>query len=140
MAIHAKAHADRHDLPDLLHILHVAVALLAGDSARDMALVVEIDEVGHHVHVHPLHGLIRSDGFFKLFDMRRIRLHEIVAIHADRDGGHVRMCGAIDAAVTVLALDLTIASVQLVAERDRLRRRIAHAPAGVEVERKRRDR
>src|SRR5512133_3641378 len=62
VAREAPAHGERRHLAHHVHLLHLAMALLAADAAEDVALVGEEDVVGDAVHADPLDGgAVRED-------------------------------------------------------------------------------
>src|SRR5436190_23612554 len=53
VAAHAPAHLERAELVDAVHVLHRAVALLAGEARAHVTLVVELHVVGQVVDLDP---------------------------------------------------------------------------------------
>ncbi len=65
MAVHAPAHAEAFELPNALHRFDRSVTCLTFQARPYMRAMVEVDEIGQVVYLHPLD---RSLGF------RQIRL------------------------------------------------------------------
>src|SRR5688500_18701829 len=61
MALETPAHAERLLLEDFFHFVDTAVAADAADAANDVRAVVEEDEVGQVMDLHPLDRLPRGD-------------------------------------------------------------------------------
>src|SRR5262245_8008347 len=144
MALHAPAHLElrrgqeeaalreaglRHEV-HALHVLHLAVALLARDAGLHVAHVLELHEVGHPVDPHPGDRVALLVVLVDLRDLlggagRAAFLHVLVTAHADRDRGHRRIPAALGRTVAVQARDAEVsvgdgAGVDLVVELDRL--------------------
>ena len=101
------------------------MTFVASNPLCDMPLVREKNKVGHVVNLGPLKRIALRDQLLHFLDVRAVGLHDRMAIHADihaRDRGVARF---VDRRVAILAIDLELAGVEFVAERDRLFRRIS---------------
>ena len=115
-------------LVDLRHAAHVPVARGARGGAErlDVALVREVGVAREVVHPHPLDGLLVVPGLAQLLDLGLGRAvasgHHQVAAHARLHGRDARLGRDRHRVVAVLALDLELTRVDVVAEEDRLAR------------------
>src|SRR5437867_8388987 len=82
MAADAHSHLERRGLPNHVHVLHLAVAGLAGDATRDMPLMAEIDVVGHTVYADPRDRLVRLVELRQRLNRRAIGADDRVTVHA----------------------------------------------------------
>lgn len=102
VAIEAPAHREWADLVNDLHLVHVAVAALAGNPAIDVGGVVEIDVVRCFVNLHPLDRLAivsRIRGIHRLVErsqFRAVALDVLVAVPAGAPGRDVGNAGNVD--------------------------------------------
>ena len=103
------------------------MARLADDAGRDVARVVESHEVGEAVDLDPLDGLAALDGSGDLLDLRRIREHLTVAVHADAGGRDAGVAALLGPKVAILAVDLLVPGVESVGIGDRLNGLVALA-------------
>src|SRR5690606_9587972 len=78
---HAVAHSERILLRNALHRLDRSVTRLTADPARNVPTVVEGDEIGQVVDLHPLDRLMVGNGCCDLLYLRRIRQHLCVTVH-----------------------------------------------------------
>src|SRR5262252_8888798 len=86
VAAHAPAHLERAVLVDAIHLLHRAVALLAGESRAHVTLVVELHVVREVVHLDP-RDLFAAVGIAgELHDLRLVGGDELVAADARAHG------------------------------------------------------
>src|SRR5260370_15846490 len=83
MAVDAPAHRERRHLLDAIHRLDRTVASPAVDPREHVLAVVEVNEVGKVVHLHPSDGPVHLNGFFQLLDLDRLFFDERMTIHAD---------------------------------------------------------
>ncbi len=120
---------------DMFHGLDRAVALLARDIRRDVSAVVEIREIREVVDLVPTNGL---RPFYVLQEFRDLGfdlsvlafgLNLGVAVHASGHGWNEGMRPTIRSCMTVETVYLQGPGVELVTERDRLRRLIPRLTA-----------
>ena len=127
MAIKAASHAQVNDLRDPFHLLHFAMAALAGDTRVDVRAMVEIDMVRQLVDTLPSDRVTGLEDCGDFFDFGTGGLGETVAVHANlcwRDTGRTAFSHA---GMAIHARDLHHASVFFVGEIDRLFGRVAAA-------------
>jgi hypothetical protein len=113
-----------------VQVLHRAVTRLAGDARRDVAVVAELHVVGHAMDADPIDRLLVLPVLLELLDALEVGAELGVAAHARLDRGNSGHAAAVRTTVTVEAIDLVLAGVQRVAERDRL-----HGPWRVGIRR-----
>src|SRR5262245_61772962 len=133
----APAHGQRRDLRHDRHGLHWPVTGLASEPDLHVALVRELDEPGDLVDADPLHGPPVLPVGFELLDLF-LELgvaggDDLVAAHAALHRGHAGVARASRVGMTVLAVDLEVARVDLVAEQDRLPRPVARGPRALRL-------
>jgi hypothetical protein len=123
MTVNAESHVRKIDSqPDFRHGLNLAVAFLAWDPFGHVGVVIKVDEIADHVHPHPWDRLVLLEGITKPDDLGPIRCNKLVASHAKAFRGNTGRSSPPDAAVAILALDLIVTGVDLVAECNRLPR------------------
>src|SRR6185369_7010932 len=61
MAVQAESHAQRLRMPDLVHLVNLAVAMIATDPAIHVHGMIEIDIIGSLVNLDPRDGLARVE-------------------------------------------------------------------------------
>jgi hypothetical protein len=130
VTVHTPSHAERGHLLNLIHARYVAVASIAAYAALNVALVVEVNVIGQHVHVNPLHGLVVIVALGELLDPWRIRFNNAVAIHAHGSGGNVRVRALIHIGVAIEALNFPLARMKRVAKWNWLGRSVSNPAAG----------
>ena len=105
-----------------LNVLNLTVAFLAGNFAVDVPLVIEQDMLGHIIYFHPGGRGLGVEIFVLFLDLRMFFNNIIMAVQTlfhRRDTRKVRVS---DIGVTVLALNLFDATVDIMTERYRLLR------------------
>lgn len=105
-----------------LKVLHLTVAFGAGDFAVNVALVIKQHVFGHIIDFYPGRWCFGVKVFVFLFYPGMVCDNIVMAVQAffhRRDSG---MIGIGHIGVAVLALDLFHATVDIMAERDRLHR------------------
>ncbi len=85
MAVDAPSHRQALDLPNALHRLHRAVALLAFDARYHMGAVVEVNETGKVMHFDPLDRLLglAFDGSKLVLDVQGERVVDLLNLRRD---------------------------------------------------------
>lgn len=132
VAIKAPAHGVRLGLIDDFHLVHVAVAALAGNPPVYVGGVIEIDVVWSLVDAHPLDRLAVVSGIIDIHrlvqwcQLRAILLHVLVAVPTGIAGRHVRVPGDIHEGMAITAIKTELINVNLMRKRNRLRRLIAN--------------
>src|SRR5262245_208104 len=86
---HAPAHLERAVLVDVLHLLHRAMAFLAGEAGAHVTLVIELHVVGQVVDLHPRDLLTAVGVARELHDLGLVGGHEPVAAHARAHRGDI---------------------------------------------------
>ena len=119
-----------------VQILHLRVALLAGDFVVDVALVIEQDMLGHIVDLNPGRWRAGVKVFVLLFDPGMVGNNILVTMQAFFHFRYSRMIGIGHVGMTVLALDLFYAAVNIMAERDGLLRSYLGLGRAIEKENK----
>jgi len=128
VAIETEGHVERLLLADDDLLIDTTVALDAADAAVHVHSVVEVNVVGHLVHLHPANRLA---GFHTLLHERErgaVRLHLVMAVPAGagrRDVGVGRLVDVVVAVAAIETEDGIGASVEGVIERDGLVRRVS---------------
>src|SRR5262249_32020819 len=132
---HTPAHRQGGHLGELRHRLYLPVALLAGQPYLDMALVRKVHDPGDLVDTGPLDWLpVLPEGaelLDFLLELGVFRGDDLVTAHAPLDGGKAGERGTARVGVAVLAVDLELTRVNLVAEQDRLLRALGDGRLGV---------
>jgi len=100
------------------------VALLAGNLAVDMTLMVEQHMFGHIIDFYPGGGGLVVEVPMFDFNPRVLFDNVVVAVQTLFHRRHPRVVGITHIGVTVLALYLFDTAVHIVAERDRLFRSV----------------
>ena len=104
MAIQAETHAQRLRVADFIHLVDFTVALHATNPAVHMHGMVEINVVGRLVYLNPGN---RFAGVVAFTDKRQPRIicqNLIMAIHASRSRGYIRVPGLLHGIVAVTAV------------------------------------
>ena len=128
VAIEAEGHVEGLLLADDDLLVDATVALDAADAAVHVHGVVEVDVVGHLVHLDPAD---RFAGLHALLDERQrgaVGLHLAVAVPAGVRRGHVRVARLVHVVVAIAAVeteDRIRAGVEGVVEGDGLIRRVS---------------
>jgi hypothetical protein len=100
--------------------LNLAVALLAGNVFVNVPLMVEQDVLGHIVHFHPGGRGVRVEIFVFLLNPGMPFDDVVMALQTEFHRRQSRKIGVGYVWVTILALNLFDAAVDVVAERYRL--------------------
>src|SRR3990172_9282264 len=116
VTVQAPAHLQRSKLVDLVHRLHRPVALLAAHAGAHVALMREVNEVRHAVDSNPGNGLALLPVGRQLAHLRLPYAHQGVTAHAGLNRRNPRHRAAPGVGVTILAGNLFLPGVQLVAE------------------------
>lgn len=116
----APTHFQRGVLIDHFHRFHRPVAFLTPHTCGHMTLVREINKVGQAVDAHPWDRLLPLPVVSQLPNFRPAHSDELMAAHTALDRWKAGGDAASRRGVAILAVDLFIASVQFVAERDGL--------------------
>lgn len=125
MAVETPPHTQRFGLSNFFHGRDVTVTSGAIDRGANVNRVVEERVIRKIVHPDPSDGLAGRHAVAKGLECLTVACDETMAIHARlrrRKRCHRRY---LDARVTVAAIDLELAGVQCVAERNRLTRHVA---------------
>jgi hypothetical protein len=125
VAMETRGHGELVHLPHDVHALDVSVTVGAKDSPVHVDAMIEIGEIRDLVDPLPGEGDPLLVVLGQLDDLRTVLLRDRVAVHADRNGGNVRMRRPPDRAVAILAVDLHGSSVKLMGEGNRLSGSIA---------------
>src|SRR5207344_2562846 len=88
--------------------------------------MIEVSEIGEAMDLDPFDRLAGGGAFAYERQPRIILEHLVVAIHAGRTGGNVRIPGFLDGIVTVAAIDPELVGVSGVGKTDGLNRLIAN--------------
>lgn len=101
------------------------MTLDAADTAGHMGGVVEVRIVGRIVDTHPLHRHPRGVAVEQRLEEFAFRMNLRMAVHAG--AGWRNRCGrsVLDRVVTIFAVDVQLAGVQFVTERNRLSRHVS---------------
>ena len=89
MAIQAERHAQRFGVINLLHLVDLAMAMHATDTAIHVDGMIEINVVRHFMDLHPRNRLAGLGAFPNQRQARVILEHLVVAVHAGGTGRHV---------------------------------------------------
>jgi len=131
VAVDAPAHGERLRLEHDFHLVHIAVAALAGNATVYVSRVVEVNVVWSLVNAHPLDGLpvitriIDIHRFVERSQLRTVALHVLVTVPAGISRRYVRMTGNFHKGVTVTTVEPELIHVDFVGEGNWLRRLIA---------------
>ena len=110
------------------------MAGLAFDARLDVAVVTELDVLREAMELDPLDRLLLFPMFLEdtdALDLVVLGRELAMAAHAELNGGNARRLGTIGSGVTIKALDLELAGVMLMAERNRLERALGLRVPGV---------
>ena len=122
MAVQAEAHAERLSMPDLLHFVDFAVAMVATDAPIYMHGMVEIDVIRGFMNLDPRNRFARVVTFANEGQPRVVREDLVVAIHASGRRRDIRVPGFLDAIVAVAAVQSNLVNMNGMRKRDRLDR------------------
>jgi len=114
MAIEAECHAQRLIMVNLFHLVDGAVTFDAAYAAIDVDGVIEINEVGHAMNLDPGNRFAALGAFANQSQARIIFEHLIMAIHAGRTGGNIRIPRFLDGIVAVTAINPELAGMSRV--------------------------
>jgi len=120
VAVEAPAHREWFLLHDDVFLRNIAVTGEARHSGSQVSGVVEVGVIGNFMDTNPLHWLAGCDRFTDRQQFGALFEDDVVAVHTGRGGRNVGMSRLFDHAVAVAAIHPEVASVQLMAERDRL--------------------
>src|SRR5262245_47663577 len=124
MAAQAPAHRERHLLPDAHHLLDQPVTRLTRNRGLDVPLMIEMDEVGQVVHLHPPDSPPLQYGLTQLLNLRRLRRQQAVAVHTHacrRNSGMLAPCRGV---MAIQAGNPRLPRMEAVRERNRLCRAV----------------
>jgi hypothetical protein len=138
MTLDALTHAPNF-LGQALKLLHLSVAFLTGDLAVNMALVIKQHVFGHIIDLYPGRWRLGVKILVFLYYPGMVGNNIFMAVQAFFHRRYSGMIGIGHIGVTVLALDLFYATVDIMAERDRLLRPDTGLRRGIEKEDKRRN-
>jgi len=105
MAVQAETHAERLCVSNDFHLVDLAVALIAGNTAADVDGVVEINVVRKFVHSLPVDRITRRVAGADRREQRAVRLDVRVAVHAGLRRRQIGPAGLLDIAMAVAAID-----------------------------------
>ncbi len=124
------AHIQFAVLIDFVHRFDRAVAICALEAFANMPLVREESMIGQGMDALPFDRFTRVVSFCQLNDVWLVNGDDGMAIHAHIHCGHRGVPGVFHRAVTVHARYMVIACVDLVAEGNRLGRRVSLVAPG----------
>lgn len=133
MTLQTPGHGVALCLIDHLHLVHITVAALAGNTPVHVSGVIEVNIVRRFMNPHPLDWLAvitRVVDIHRLMERSKFRtvlLNVLVAVPAGISGWNVRGSGNINEGVAVAAVQTKLIYVNLVGERDRLCRLISNS-------------
>jgi len=122
MAAQAPPHAKGLVLLNHFHSINATMTTGATDTSREMNTVIKIGIIWKHVHTNPLDGFIGVGAGPKLLDLFALCFHIGVTVETGGGRRYRRSSTSLNRVVTISAIDTHFASMQLVAERDRLSR------------------
>ena len=105
-----------------VQVLHLPVALLAGNLVVDMPLMIEQNVLGNIVHFFPGRWLIGIEIFMFFLDPGMLLDNVVVAVQTQFHGGQSGPVRVGHIGMAILALYLFYAAVNVVAERNWLLR------------------
>lgn len=116
MTIHAAFHVENASLANSLHFFNLSVAGLTSYIGRYVSLVSEIHKIRQIVDLDPGDRLFRFPVADKLLNLRLLSTDVLVAAHAKLHGRYTcdNRFARID--VTIEAVDLEVAGMNLVTE------------------------
>jgi len=120
VALDAPLHQQGRRLEYERHLIDLAVTGGATNAFVDMNAVIEIDEIGKTVNLHPLDGLVGAIALPHGLEVIRVVEEHRVTVHAGLCGGDSRDGRGFHARVTVSAVDTIVADMVFVAELHRL--------------------
>ena len=120
MAIQTKTHAKRLGVLNHLHLVNLAMALIAGHPAVHMDGMVEINVVGNLVNLHPRDWRVVGRAVADDLQSRIIFEHLIMAVHAGGRAGQIGEPRFFHAVVAVTAVHAKLARVNLMRKGHRL--------------------
>ncbi len=106
------------------HRFDIAMAFFTSDPFGDMPTMVEIDKIGHIVDPNPFKRISLFNQCLHFLNVRAVRFDQRMTIHASLHARNRSDARFVNAGVTILARDIQIPRMELVAERNRLCRRI----------------
>jgi hypothetical protein len=117
MTIHTERHVRQIDGgPDLRHVLNIAMARLAGHTAENVRIVVEVHEIADDIDAHPLNRLAALKCLTEFDDLRFRRCDKLMTSHTQPDGGNSCRRATPHSAMAILTGHFVVACVNLVAE------------------------
>ena len=125
MAIEAPIHVQRRVLVHQRHLIHRPVTRGASNPFVYVNAVIEIDEIGQPVHLHPGNrfiGAVTATHGFQIIDIAK---QDGMAIHAGLCWRDSRVSRGFHAGMTVTTIDAVIAGMVFVAELNGLDTRYA---------------
>lgn len=125
MAVHTPTHRQRSILFHAFHFLNFAMANLAGESARDVPTVVEINEFGQVVDFDPRKWNSPFIVIGEFLYVGTVFLNDRVTVQTDIHRRNGRMARSLRGDVAIHTWNVVLARVFFVTERNRLNRSIA---------------
>ena len=122
MALEAPAHVQGLHLAHLDHLIHPAVTRHATHAGRHVRLVVKINVIGKTMNLHPRHRLSAGIAVPNRRQLRTLRLHLRMAVHADFRRRNRGIRSLRHRVMTIGAVHAKIAGMQLVTVRNGLHR------------------
>jgi hypothetical protein len=83
VTIHTPTHAQTGNLLHFFHFLHIAVTDRTILTGFDVRSVIELHVIGQQMNLLPSNGLVVVESIGNLLDVRAVRFHDYVAIHAN---------------------------------------------------------
>ena len=114
MTIQTKRHAQGLIMVNLFHLVDRAMAFDATDAAINVHRMVEINEIRHAMNLNPGNRFATLRTFANQRETWIILEHLVMAIHAGRTGGDIRIPGFLDRVVAVTAINAELAGVSRV--------------------------
>lgn len=126
MAIKAEGHAERLGVIDLVHLVDLPMALDTADATIHMNGVIEIDVVRGLMNLDPRNWFAGLRAFANQSQPRVSRQNLIVAIHARRSCGNIRIPRLFDGVVAITAVQSKLFHVNAMRKRNWLNWLISH--------------
>lgn len=105
---------------DFAHRLNLAMTLLAWDIFQDVGLMVEIDEIGEHIHLCPPNGLFFIPRFSDFLDFGARGCNKLMTADACLHRRNHSGFSSSRSAMTILTAHLVLSGMYFMTERDRL--------------------
>ena len=108
MTIQTPPHRERSNLFNPVHTSDIAMAGFTRNSLQHVTFVGEIYEIRQFMHANPFDRFLFVVELLELLDIRAIRLHHLMAVHANVHGGNSGMPGLVGSRMTVETRDAII--------------------------------